>query len=81
MIFSFLIPSDIENHGDDSMVSKTERLFSTAGVSQSNKTKFDKFIEEQQRLYFSCSRMLYRDDEMSIKFRVSQETVEWISQT
>ena len=39
VIFSFLIPSDIEKNEDDSMFSKTERFFSTAGVSQSNKIK------------------------------------------
>ena len=32
-------------------------------------------------LYFSCSHILSRDDEMSIKFRASQKTVKWISQT
>ena len=60
---------------------KQSNFFSKDGVSQSNKTKFDKFIEEQQRLYFSCSRILSRDDEMRIKLRASQETVKWISQT
>ena len=32
-------------------------------------------------LYFSCSHMLSRDDKMSIKFRASQKTVKWISET
>ena len=81
LIFSFLIPSDIEKHWDDSMFSKTERLFSTAGVSQSNKSEFDKCIEDQQSLNFSCSYILSRDDEISMKFRASQETVNWISKT
>ena len=81
LIFSFLIPSDIEKHWDDSMFSKTERLFSTAGVSQSNKSEFDKCIEDQQSLNFSCSYILSRDDEISIKFCASRETVEWISRT
>ena len=51
------------------------------GVSQSNRTKFNKFIEGQQIFYFNCSHILSRDDEMSIKFRASQETVNWISKT
>ena len=57
------------------MFSKIEQFLSTYGVSQSNKSKFDKFIEDQQSLNFSCSYILSRDDEMSIKFRVSQEKV------
>ena len=32
-------------------------------------------------LYFSCSHILSRDEEMSIKFRASQKTVKWISET
>ena len=73
LILSFLIPSDIKKHGDDSMFSKTERFFLIDGVSQSNKTKFDIFIEEQQRFYFNCSYIFYRDDEVSIKFCASQK--------
>ena len=48
-----------------------------------NATKLNlkKIIDDQQRLYFSCSYILFRDDEISIKFRVSQKTVKWISQT
>ena len=75
-IFNFLIPSDKEKHGDDSIFCKTERFFSTA-----NQTKFDKFIDDQEILKFSCSYILSQDDEMSIKFRASQETVKWIKQT
>ena len=75
-IFNFLIPSDKEKHGDDSIFCKTERFFSTA-----NKTKFDKFIDDQEILNFSCSYILSQDDEISIKFRASQETVKWINQT
>ena len=60
---------------DDSMFSKIERFFSTDGVSQRNKSKIDKFIEEQQRLYFSYFRILFRNDEMSITFCASQKTV------
>ena len=63
------------------MFSKTERFLSIEGVLQCDKTKFDKFIDDQQRLYFSCSYILSRDDEMSIKFRASQETIKWINQT
>ena len=63
------------------MFSKTERFFSTDGGSQSNKSKFDKFIEGQQSLNFSCCYILSRDDGMPIKFRATQETVKWISQT
>ena len=81
LILSFLIPIDKLKHENDSMFSKTERFFSTDGVSQRNKSKFDKFIEDQQRLYSSCSHILSRDDEMSIKFRAYQKTVKWISQT
>ena len=62
------------------MISKTERLFSTAVVSKSNKSKFDKFIEDQQSLNFSCLCIISRDDDMFIKFRASQETFKWISQ-
>ena len=63
------------------MFSKTDRLFSSDGVLQSNKSKFDKFIEGQQSLNFSCCYILSRDDGMPIKFRATQETVKWISQT
>ena len=63
------------------MFSKSEQLLSTYGVSQSDKIKFDKFIDDQQRLNFSCSYILSRDEKMSNKFRASQEKVKWISQT
>ena len=75
LILSFLIPIDKLKHENDSMFSKTERFFSTDGVSQRNKSKIDKFIEEQQRLYFSYFRILFRNDEMSITFCASQKTV------
>ena len=52
---------------------KQNDFFSTDGVSQSNKSKFDKCIDDQQRLYFSCSDILSRDDEMSIKFPASKK--------
>ena len=74
-IFSILIPSDIIKRWDSSMFSKSEHFLSTDGVSQSDKTKFDKFIDDQQRLYFSCLYILSRDGEMSIKFRASQKKV------
>ena len=50
LVFSFLIPSDIQKHGDDSIFSKTERFYSTDRVSQSNKSTFYRFIKEEQRL-------------------------------
>ena len=46
LIFSFLIPSDIIKRGDYSMFSKSEQFLSTDGVSQSDKIKFDKFIDD-----------------------------------
>ena len=58
LIFSFLIPSDRIKRGDYFMFSKSEQFLTTDGVSQIDKTKFDKFIEDQQRLYFSCSYIL-----------------------
>ena len=56
------------------MFSITE-LFSIDGVSQSSKTKFDKFIEGEERFHFNYFCILPWDDETSIKFRTSQETV------
>ena len=56
------------------MFSITE-LFSIDGVSQSSKTKFDKFIEGEERFHFNYFCILPWDDEISIKFRKSQETV------
>ena len=80
-IFNFLIPSDKEKHGDDSIFCKTERFFSTAGIQTIHKTKFDRFIDDQERLNFSCSYILFQDDETSIKFCAYQETIKWINQT
>ena len=48
-------------------------FFPIDGISQRNKSNFDKFIKGQQRFYCNYSHILSRDDEMSIKFRASQK--------
>ena len=63
------------------MFCRTKRFFSTDSVLPIHKTKFNKFVDDQQILYFSCSHILSRDDKMTIKFRASQKTVKWISET